>query len=199
MTRYYPIEIGSKTIQLPSVTTQIMELNAKGLLGEPLMFKNKEESLDIGSQVHAIIDRIIKGGNVRPDEWFALDERVRQGVRAFERFRQAQQFRAHESEITVYSLKYGYAGTIDAIGSCNHRIAIVDWKTGNMPAWYVDTQLAMYWAARMEMFPRRRISYLWQVNLDKKLGEYSLHGIPASEAPIIFNKYLELKEKAGLN
>jgi hypothetical protein len=199
MSHYYPIKIGGSVIQLPSVTTQIMELNRKGLLGDPLIMRgDRDHALVTGTWIHDLIDRIIKGGVIEEGEWFTLPEEVRNGVRAFIRFRDTIKFRPRESEFTVYSLKHLYAGTVDAIGTSGHLVTILDFKSGQMPSWYVDNQLALYFVAYKERYPRRKVSNLWQVNLDKLKGSYSIRKLQTDDAMNIFETFLELRDKAGL-
>lgn len=103
----------------------------------------------IGDIVHNWIDRYIKGNGPNP-----TDDDVRQAPQTakwtYERFlrfvthyrNKFPDFEFIDSEFTVWSDKYGYAGTADGSLRMNGRHILADWKTGNAVYPEVAMQLA---------------------------------------------------------
>lgn len=177
--RYYAIKLpDGSTAQFPSVMTVLSVLDRRALnnwrasLGKEDADAIANEAADIGSQTHRLIERIIKGGRIEQAAWVGLDMRVQNALRAWWRWKQEVNFKAKHSEMTVYSLKYGYAGTLDAAGTVKPRCPVIcDWKTST--AIYEDSnfpQLCAYKMAYLEMFPKRKVTDLYVVRLDKNTG-----------------------------
>jgi hypothetical protein len=72
----------------------------------------KEEAMDIGSEVHDIIEKYIKHGR---DVFRNLRPEVENAVLAFLEWEKKHVVKWFHSELTVVSKKYCYAGTLDAI------------------------------------------------------------------------------------
>lgn len=155
----------------PSVTT-ILQVYPKGLGFAKWLVSNgswneaekvKEEAGDRGSKVHNAIVQIIKGRQLRllnakkekvfsDEEWKAL-----LGFRNFwEDYRPV----TLESEKIVYSKKFGFAGTVDWIGSIempdkNKKktkcLAMLDWKTSKGIYNSYLLQVSAYCYANAEM------------------------------------------------
>ncbi len=177
--RYYSIKLpDGNTVSLPSVTSILSVIDSRALtnwkvkVGQEEVDRISQDTSGIGSQGHSLIQRISSGGIIGKAEWDALDERVRNGVRAAVRWQRQVGFIPKHTEMVVYSLEFGYAGMLDVVGTRKPRIpSIADYKLARQI--YKEgafAQLVAYKHAYLEMFPKRRIDELWAVRLDKLTG-----------------------------
>ena len=119
--RYYPIETAEGIMELPSVTTILRVANNEGLniwrakAGWELSEQISEETAEIGKQIHSYVAGFIKSIAIPTLEWRQLSDEIKNGVRAYERFRLQTGFEGLAAEAIVYSLKYQNAGTLDAV------------------------------------------------------------------------------------
>ena len=95
---------------------------------------------ELGSAVHDLCDRIAKGEDIKrvhPEhEPFILQ---------FKNFLRDFDVEFYESEVTVWSDTYGFAGTVDAICRIEDEVVILDYKTGASGVWAdVAIQLNAY-------------------------------------------------------
>lgn len=107
------------------------------------VFRKKTDAADIGTAVHNVIENITNGKTVIVGD----DNRIQ----AFLDFRSSINPTTLFSEQIVYSLKYGFAGTLDWIVSLpNEKIWLIDFKTGGI---YPEAglQLKAYEVAALEM------------------------------------------------
>jgi len=177
--RFYTVPLPDGTqAEFVSVTTALGVLDSRRLNTWRLSHTKEEaeailaDTGDVGSQTHAIIERIIKGEIISKDEWDALDERVRNCIRAWRRWQMRVNFKPRHAELMVYSLEHGFAGTLDSAGTTKpKRPGIQDYKTGNSV--FIETafpQIVAYKHAYLEMFPKRKVEDLIVVRLDKVTG-----------------------------
>lgn len=85
----------------------------------------KHRSASIGQDVHAAIEAYLKGREVQ------VDEANRPMFEAWLEWWKRSGLRALAIEKTVYSLRYGYAGTMDLYAELKGRPVVIDWKTTN--------------------------------------------------------------------
>jgi hypothetical protein len=198
--RFYPIEINGKTYELSSVTTQIQYFVDAGLIDgyNYIPPENLKKAAAIGDQVHDIIKRINLGEVIEYNEWSMLSEPVKQSVKAYVRWKEDNKFRPKHVEMTVYSLKYGYAGRLDAVGTIARRLTMLDWKTGIYKEDLCKLQMALYSKAYLEIHPNRRLDFIRTVMLDKITGNFSEHLLTMGDIDFQFSRYLDLKAKSGL-
>lgn len=108
-----------------------------------------EEALDIGSQVHDIIEQYIKQGK---DAIGDLKDEVAAGFYAFLEWEEENIEEWVSSEESVYSLRFGYAGTLDARAKFKDgRLMTVDFKTSKRIYDEYAMQIAAYDYAVEEM------------------------------------------------
>jgi hypothetical protein len=120
-------------IKVPSVT---QVLRAGGVATEQYMDRF---AADRGSAVHLACSMHLNG-DLDPA---SLDYRLVPYVSAFKRFVAISKWQPIHTEKIVYSTQYGYAGRIDLYGKLNGHYALIDIKTGSIPAW-VGVQLSAY-------------------------------------------------------
>jgi hypothetical protein len=199
MSQYYPIKINDQVIEFPSVTTQITQLNRKGLLGEQRWyFKPSKDAFYVGNTAHNAIAFINDGGTIGIKKWYSYTEEVRNSIRAYIRFKRQFGFIPQESEFVIYNLEQRYAGRVDCRGLHKNRAYLVDWTTGMKPVEYWKMQLALYLKGYIFIYPRRRIAGMIKVNLNKLTGNYSIEIMYPDEAEQVYQEYLTLKRMAGL-
>jgi hypothetical protein len=159
-------------------------------------FMRSQVAMDIGNQVHDIIKEINRGKTYSKAEWEPVPEPVKQSVRAYIRWQKATGYISKESEYMVFSVKHGYAGTVDDLGLIKGYAAICDWKSGFMDPTAVALQICAYYQAFLEMNPKRVLNDLRGVHLDKKTGNFAERIIGKSEIKELFEQFLQMKEQA---
>jgi ATP-dependent exoDNAse (exonuclease V) beta subunit len=85
----------------------------------------KKEACDIGTMVHNRAEAYAKGEN--PE--LPTDEKVKNGVLAFLKWKTDNQVEFLEVERLVYSKKYEYVGRFDLIARVNGKKMLIDYKT----------------------------------------------------------------------
>lgn len=87
--------------------------------------KNREAAAERGSNVHRWIEQYIKG-----EDFSVITEEEGLYVQSFRQFVYEQRPEFIESEVCVYSERFGYAGRADSFLRVNGEIGILDFKTG---------------------------------------------------------------------
>lgn len=106
-------------------------------------WRQRDKAADVGSTVHQIAELHVLGMPL-PDE-SSLDPAVAPVLVWFEKFLAEWNPTYELSEATVYSRRYGYAGTLDAIFTLpDGRRFLCDYKTGRAIYGEVALQLAAY-------------------------------------------------------
>lgn len=85
-----------------------------------------QEALDVGSEVHNVIEKYIKYGR---DSIGETSDQVTKALVAFWDWEKCHSVKWLESEKPVFSKHYGYAGTLDAVAVVNGEITVIDFKT----------------------------------------------------------------------
>lgn len=119
-------------------------------------WRNRDRKAERGTSVHDLVEQIILGGDnvgVAPDQ-LPYVEAFRQFVSDFP----GGEFEA--SEMTVFNLSHGYAGTLDALFRFDGRLGALDWKTragkkkGDVSAYETELmQVAAYCRAEFVLLP----------------------------------------------
>jgi hypothetical protein len=106
-------------------------------------FTKRDTAADLGDLLHAAVETHATG-RPRPD----LPEAAASYLAGFDQFVAERTPVFLLAERTVYSRRYGYAGTFDAIATLpGHGVVLLDVKTGNRVYPEVCLQLAAYAAA----------------------------------------------------
>lgn len=158
-------------------------------------FIRSQEAMEIGIQVHDIIKTINRGKTISQDEWAPVPEPVKQSIRAYLRWQNYTGYISKESEYMVFSVKHGYAGTIDDLGLIRGYAAICDWKSGLMDPMAVALQIVAYYMAFLEMNPKRVLNDLRGVQLNKATGNFAERIIEKSEIQNLFEMFLRMKRE----
>jgi hypothetical protein len=88
--------------------------------------KITEEAADLGTQAHAMIDLIVRGQE--PGE---IPEPIQAPVNAFREWWKDSGIQIVLGDTKVASRKFGYGGSLDALGWRNGKFLILDWKTSS--------------------------------------------------------------------
>ena len=104
-------------------------------------YRTKRDAGARGSSIHDLAERVAAGEKVeipKGDPMHYLASGLQEYVRDYA-------VKPKLSEVTVYSLKHGYAGTLDAIEEWGDgRTMLIDYKTGKRPYPEVALQLCAY-------------------------------------------------------
>jgi len=144
------------------------EIQLKDLLAQAKRAHNikRDAAADIGTLIHAWCEDHIKGKNPPPP----VNKKMRNGTDAFLNWVKEHDVKFTESERKIYSRRYRYAGTLDAEGLVDGKLAIIDFKTGNAIYPEMRFQTAAYEAARRE---ESGLQYTrWIVRLGKDDGVF---------------------------
>lgn len=106
----------------------------------------KNKSAEEGSLVHATIEAIVKGMDVE------IPESIRPAVDAFRVFYAKRRIQFHPDfiERSVWSRKYRYAGTVDALAAIDGKFGVLDIKTSSGIWGEYKLQTAAYFFALRE-------------------------------------------------
>jgi hypothetical protein len=128
--------------------------------------EERDRAADFGTQAHALIEATIRGE--RPEVPPALEP----VMTSFEAWRHEAGLEVHMAETLVYSARYRYAGTMDALayrrgpGDASPTLVALDWKTGNGLYPEYALQVAAYARALTEM-SGQQVNEVWLVRLGK--------------------------------
>lgn len=122
--------------------------------------KNKL-AVDIGHLIHDWVEKFIKG----EDPPMPQNKEVLKGVSAFLSWAEKENVKFVLSEQPVYSRKHHYAGRLDFTCKLGRKLYLGDLKTGKS-AGYAEQwlQLAGYWEARTEEFPKEEYAGFLIIN-----------------------------------
>lgn len=130
-----------KNIPMGTVIDEISR--SKIIEGIKTAFRKKsKEAADIGTAVHKYLEEYLNAGiNKEPLPDMPHNENIRNAIKAFLEWTKENKVKFIASERKVYSKKYGYAGTLDALGYVNGELAIIDFKTssGIYPEMFIQT------------------------------------------------------------
>lgn len=158
--------------------TKILEVKAKP--GLEVFFREmesfssaedvKNKSASEGSLVHETIESLIKGENTN------ILEEIKPAIEAFQKFRDKNHILFHPQfvERQVWSSRYRYAGTIDALATINGKFGVLDIKTSSGFYSEYNLQTAAYtlaldeWETKKALAVSRDIETRWILRVDQK-------------------------------
>lgn len=186
----------NQTVWLPAVSTGLDIYQASSLrswygrVGLQEAERVKNQAGTWGSQAHSLIDYLSRGGKI--ETWDGIDEPVRNSLRAWVRWTIQAKFKPIHAEMIVYSLKWGYAGTLDTVGTFDRDLGIADYKTGKgflSPLGLL--QLAAYDRAFHETYPNHpRIKEARLVGLNRETGDFIERRRTRKELAVDFRYWL---------
>ena len=143
-----------------------------------------QEALDIGSRVHKIIEFLVKA-QIKDDTLLykshinnLRNERkeVRNCIDAFLKWTDKVHFEPIESELMVYSERFHFAGTLDAVGKIKGKLAVIDFKSSKAFYPEMGLQISAYKKAYEEL-KHIHIEQMWVLRLGKEDGIFDPHKV----------------------
>lgn len=178
-------------------------INKQGLndwranLGREASDQIAQETRDIGEEIHRFVAGLIRQEAITNLEWELLSEEIKNGIKAYVRFQRKYDFQPQAAEVPVYSLRHGYAGTVDTHGTfgTSADLEIVDWKSNNSVWEEYIIQVAAYLVAWNETYPSIPAMRARIVNLDRNTGVPQCTIVEMKEALYTFeHAFLPAKE-----
>lgn len=107
---------------------------------------------DLGSQAHSLIEWTLKAGMMeQPGPSPKISDKATWSFMAWEDWKKTVNLKPVHIEQTVWSDRYGYAGTMDLLAYVNGVLTVLDWKTGKAVYPEAHLQNAAYRHAIREM------------------------------------------------
>lgn len=122
-----------------------------------------KDAATTGTKIHDYIESETKGE--KPD--MPQEENVLVGVNAWNDWKKQLKIKIKHSEMPLYSLKYDYCGTADAIITIGNKDYLLDYKTSKDVYSEVFLQTAAYAKAYEEM-GYGKLHGRWEVRLEKR-------------------------------
>lgn len=158
MDRIYKTD--NEKLEYVSVTTALSVLDKPGLYrwyglnGIEKCEEIMKDSIDFGKAIHSKLELSFKTG--RPVNVDAAPDHQKLVLAKFNQWRDDVDFEYIESELTVYSDRFLFAGTLDVYGRVNGEPHFIDFKTGNYIYDTVAYQLSAVKEAYIETYPADR-------------------------------------------
>lgn len=153
--------------------------------------RQKDEAADIGTRAHQAINEIILGKEPK------IDSDILPCVQGFLDWQKSTDIKLTAGELRVGSLAYGYAGTLDGIGSRGGDLILVDFKTSNSirPQEY-SAQVGAYVRAYEEIH-HRGIAEGWILRFSKtepQAGQPAFEARKIRDLGMAFRLFLNAKD-----
>lgn len=152
------------------------------------------EAMGTGTLVHKWIEEAIRW---KMDDGEAPelpdDEAALNCIEAFREWTKDNEVKWLAIEQKIYSFKYGYAGTVDAVAEVNGEFTVIDFKTSAKIYKQYHLQVAAYAQAITEMYGRDVEKGLI-LRLDKDSGKYQTKTFEPLEHVHIFLACMHLRE-----
>lgn len=146
------------------------------------------EAADYGRQAHAIIEGILRDQLVLLAD---CPEPVRLAVESFLDWHKRSRFRVIKTESLVYSERFRYAGTLDAVGETVDGVTLLDWKTSR--AIYPEYKLqAVAYKNACEEMTGESIKKVMICRFGKD-GSFEDYTIPDIQHPDLFDRFIDAK------
>ena len=131
--------------------------------------KTTKDAADVGTLIHAWVEEFLKAGISRqPLPAMPINKEMRNSIDSLMSWAKKHKVKFVGSEVKVFSLEHGYAGTTDAEALVDGKLSIIDFKTGNAlyPEFFLQT--SAYLKAREEETGKKYPGGVWAIRLSKK-------------------------------
>jgi hypothetical protein len=157
--------------------------------GERLCDRKAKLANVVGSAFHSFVDSYIHGSIMS----FPC-RRLTGMITSFLTWFTDQTYEPIVSELKVYSKKYKYQGTLDAIGKLNGELVLIDWKTSSGIYSDMGLQLVAYARAYKERFGIDiKTGYIILVSKDKPHHKVSVRRFDLNNK--LFRQFLKLRRE----
>lgn len=150
----------------------------------------RDEAGAIGTAVHNWIELYIKSKLIKGKEIdLPKDEKVMNGVIAFNDWVSQNKVKFEASEQIIYSKKYDYVGTLDCRAVVNGKRTLIDFKTGNYLANTVPWQVSAYLEADVEESGRKYEDRM-VLHIKKDTGDFKVVNYEMKDHRKDFNAFV---------
>jgi len=127
-----------------------------------------------------------------------LENAARMGFAAYLEWAEMTRIEIVEQEMALVSEKYRYGGTPDAIGYCNGKLSLLDWKTGRV---YSDhlLQLAAYRNLIRETRPEDKLESFHMLRFNRDTGAFSHFMFPPEIVDLGWEQFKLLRQAYELD
>jgi hypothetical protein len=148
-------------------------------------------ALDIGKVVHGYIEEVIEWslGELNEMPEMPEDEAAVNSIQAFGKWVRENDVEWVATEERIYSKKYKYAGTVDAVAMIDDKFSVIDFKTSKQIYKSYKLQVYAYKQAIEEMYGKE-VESCWILRFDKATGKFQAKEIKEDYLPA-FIKGLE--------
>ena len=148
-------------------------------------------ALDIGRVVHGYIEEVIEWslGELNEMPEMPEDEAAVNSIQAFGKWVRENDVEWVATEERIYSKKYKYAGTVDAVAMIDDKFSVIDFKTSKQIYKSYKLQVYAYKQAIEEMYGEE-VESCWILRFDKATGKFQAKEIKENYLPA-FIKGLE--------
>lgn len=212
----HPIYRHADGSRLPSVTTVLSKYKDPGGLmhwawREGVEGRDYRETRDAaanaGTLAHDMIEAEIKGEEYKPPP-DADPEELARAEKAFDGFKKwaaSTKLEVVETEVSLVCDELRFGGTVDALGFCSGRLALLDWKTSNRIYSDYLVQVAGYrylWEHGRMNDPEapvpellgEEIAELHLLRIGKEWGDFHHHSWPTEVLDLAWRKFHRLRE-----
>ena len=148
-------------------------------------------ALNIGRVVHGYIEEVIEWslGELNEMPEMPEDEAAVNSIQAFGKWVRENDVEWVATEERIYSKKYKYAGTVDAVAMIDDKFSVIDFKTSKQIYKSYKLQVYAYKQAIEEMYGEE-VESCWILRFDKATGKFQAKEIKENYLPA-FIKGLE--------
>ena len=141
-------------------------------------------ALDIGKVVHQYIEEVIEWsvGELATMPEMPEDESAVNSIQAFGKWVKENEVEWIATEERLYSKKYKYAGTVDAVAMIDDRFSVIDFKTSKQIYKSYKLQVYAYKQAIEEMYGKK-VESCWILRFDKTTGKFQAKEIKDDYLP----------------
>lgn len=133
----------------------------------------KEAAADVGTRAHKAINAVIDGGEMK------IEDDIRPAVEGFLKFVGEINIKIEHGDRKIASVKYGYGGSLDALGIENEKFVIVDFKTSPRIYQEHSLQVASYAQAFMETYDLSYLPEAYILRLGRNEPEFEFRKVPS--------------------
>ena len=141
-------------------------------------------ALDIGKVVHGYIEEAIEWslGELSDMPEMPEDEAAVNSIQAFGEWVRENDVEWVTTEERIYSKKYKYAGTVDAVAIIDDKFSVIDFKTSKQIYKSYKLQVYAYKQAIEEMYGKE-VESCWILRFDKTTGKFQAKEIKENYLP----------------
>jgi len=141
-------------------------------------------ALNIGKVVHGYIEEVIEWslGELSDMPEMPEDEAAVNSIQAFGKWVRENDVEWVATEERIYSKKYKYAGTVDAVAMIDDKFSVIDFKTSKQIYKSYKLQVYAYKQAIEEMYGEE-VESCWILRFDKATGKFQAKEIKENYLP----------------